>query len=202
MKTKLEIVCLTVFNKDDADPPTKLTASYKGWWHLPKLHVPLALELLKDNAQAIRKDGTIALVQRFPSGEAPTFRVKGRNSQLEIRLYAGRSLRTHAKVTVGDLVSSTAGRVVQVPFQEKPGGKVAKGFLSVAQIAPAATQEVFGDHNDSLGHQDHQEKDAHQSPKITSGDCDEGLVKLWNKVFADDIDEAFVLLCNKVFGDH
>ena len=139
MKTKLEIVGVEVINKDDAHPPTKLTVSYKGWWHLTKLHVPLALELHNDGNQPARKAGQVALVQRFPNGEAPAFRVKGRNSQLEFRLYAGGSLRTRAVVTVGDLVSCTAQRVAKVPFKQKVDGKVAEAFLSLAQIAPFAT---------------------------------------------------------------
>ena len=139
MKTKVEIVRVAVFNREDASPPTKLTVSYKGWWHLTKLHVPLALEVLKDGNQPASKPGQISLVQRFPDGKGPTFRVKGRNSLLEFRLYAGRSLRTRAEVNVGDLVSCTTQGVVKVPFEEKVNGKVAKAFLSLAQIAPFAT---------------------------------------------------------------
>ena len=138
MKSKLEILRLAVFNKNDANPPNKLIVSFKGWWHLPKLHVHLALEPLNDGMHATTKS---TLIQRFPSGKAPTFRVKGRNSQLqlEFRLYAGRSLRTRAEVNAGDLVSRTSERLVKVPFEDKEDGKVAKAFLVVAQTSPVAT---------------------------------------------------------------
>ena len=139
MKTELEILGVAVFNREDAAPPTELTVSYKGWWHMTRLHLHLALEPLSDGVDITRKAGNMTLIQRFPSGKAPTFRVKGRSRQLEFRLYAGSSLRTRAKVTVGDLAASTTERVVKVPFEEKVGGKVAKAFLSVAQIAPVAT---------------------------------------------------------------
>ena len=139
MKAWLEILRVAVFNKDDARTPTKLTVSYKGWWHSPLLHVPLAMEPLKDGIHTTRKDSKITLIQRFPGGKAPTFRVKGRNNKLEIRLYAGKSLRTRAKVRVRDLVSGTAERVIKVPFEDVQGGKVEKAFLSVVQISPVAT---------------------------------------------------------------
>ena len=93
----------------------------------------------RDCIHTTQNAGNIKLVQRFTSGKAPTFRVKGRNRQLEFRLYAGRSLRTRGKVNVGDLVSSTAERLVKVPFEDKVDGKVTEAFLSVAQIAPVAT---------------------------------------------------------------
>ena len=139
MKTKFEIVRLTVVNKDDARPPEKLTVSYSGWWHMPKLHVPLALEMLSDDQCVTRTPGYVTLVQRFPSGKGPTFRVKGRANQLQIRLNVGRSLRTHAKVTVGDLVSNSTEGLAHVPFKENVDGKVARAYLSVAQIPPLAT---------------------------------------------------------------
>ena len=139
MKTQIEILRIAVFNKENAKPPTQLTVAYKGWWHMRLLHVPLSLEVLKDGIHATRKAGKITLVQRFLSGEAPRFRVKGRTKQLEVRLYAGRSLRTRGEVNVGDLVSRTAERLVKVPFEEKVDGKVAKAFLTVAQVAPVAT---------------------------------------------------------------
>ena len=139
MKAWLKILRVAVFNKEDARTPTKLTVSYRGWWHSPLLHVPLATEPLRDGIHATRKDGKITLIQRFPETTAPMFRVKGRNSKLVIRLYAGHSLRTQAKVTVEDLVSATAERVVKVPFEEIKGGKVEKAFLSVIQSSPNPT---------------------------------------------------------------
>lgn len=140
--SRLEILRLAVFNKEDARPPTKLTVSYKGWWHTPLLHVPLAMEPLRDGVHATRKDGKITLVQRFASGKAPTFRVKGSStssSKLVIRLYSRRSLRTRAQVEVGHLVSGTAERLTKVDFEVKIGGKVERGFLVVGQLSPLPT---------------------------------------------------------------
>ena len=212
MKTKLEIVSLTVHNKYDADPPTTLTVSYKGWWHMTKLHVPLALELLKNNDHAIVEDGNIALVQRFPSEGAPAFRVKGRNSLLEFRLYAGRSLRTRAEVSVGDLVSCTSQGVAKVPFPEKVDGKVAKAFLSVAQMAPFATpihdtDTAFDPATNPSTHSGHRQENQetgegmHQSQPVSPVDYDADFVRLWKKVFPADCDADFVRLWKKVFGD-
>ncbi|XP_063863406.1 uncharacterized protein LOC135102310 [Scylla paramamosain] len=139
MKACLEILRVAVLNKEDARTPTQLTVSYKGWWHTPLLHVPLAMEPLRDGVHATRKGGKIALVQRFASGKAPTFRVKGRSSKLEIRLYARRTLRTRVQVEVGHLVCGTAERLLKVPFEVKVGGKVEKAFLVVAQTSPVPT---------------------------------------------------------------
>ncbi|MPC18504.1 hypothetical protein E2C01_011389 [Portunus trituberculatus] len=139
MKACLEILRVAVLNKEDARTPTKLTVSYKGWWHTPLLHVPLAMEPLRDGVYATRKCGKITLVQRFASGKAPTFSVKGRSSKLVIRLYAKRTLRTRAQVEVGQLVCGTAERLLKVPFEVKVGGKVEKAFLVVAQTSPVAT---------------------------------------------------------------
>lgn len=147
MKVKFEIVGLTVLNREDAYPPTKLTVSYKGWWHLTRLHVPLALDKLRDASPVTRKAGHITLVQQFPTGKAPVFTAKGRDKKLEIRLLAGTKLRTRAKVSVGDLISCTAERLMEVPFEEKVGGKVASGCLSVAQISPVATPAPPPDNN-------------------------------------------------------
>ena len=139
MKAWLKIVGVEVLNKEDATTPTKLTVSYRGWWHSPMLHVPLATAPLCDTIHTTPKDGKITLIQQFQETMAPMFRVKGRNSKLVIRLYAGHSLRTRAKVTVGDLVSATAQRLVKVPFEEIKGEKVEKAFLSVLQSSPDKT---------------------------------------------------------------
>ena len=126
-------------NREDAKAPTKLFVSYKGWWRLPLLRVPLALAPLDDGVSATRKDGKVTLIQRFESGRAPTLRVAGRSSQLVLELCAGLRLRTRAVVRVGDLVSATAPGVVEVPFQVKVGGKVEDAFVTVAQVSPVPT---------------------------------------------------------------
>ena len=130
---------MAVFNKEDARAPTRLVVSYKGWWRLPMLQVPLALTPLRDGVHATKKDGKITLVQRFQSGRAPTFHVKGRDKQLVLELCAGARRRTRALVHVGDLVSGTASSVVKVPFEVRLGGKVEKAFLTVAQLSPVST---------------------------------------------------------------
>ena len=212
MKTKLEIVRVDVINKYDAQPPSKLTVSYQGWWHLTKLHVPLALEVLKDGSQPAKKPGQINLVQRFPNGKAPTFRVKGRNSLLEFRLYARRSLRTRAEVSVGDLVSCTSQGVAKVPFPEKVDGKVAKAFLSVAQMAPFATpihdtDTAFDPATNPSTHSGHRQENQetgegmHQSQPVSPVDYDADFVRLWKKVFPADCDADFVRLWKDVFVD-
>lgn len=67
------------------------------------------------------------------------FTVKGARREVVVKLYAGRHLRAHAKVTVDDLVTRTAKGMAKVPLECKQGGKVEKAFVEMVQIYPRAT---------------------------------------------------------------
>ena len=130
MGSEIEIRRLVVVNREDAKPPSTLTLSHKGWWHLTKLHVPLALVAWR------RAAGKVTLQQEFPRGHGPRVAVKGRGRMLQLRLYAGRRLRTQREVTVGDFVPRFSECVAEVAFDYKEDGKVQSAFLEVEAITP------------------------------------------------------------------
>lgn len=142
MRGVFEIRIIAVLNREDAQPPTRLTVAYKGWFYLKRLQVPLALVPLDDSVHATRAAGKITLVQKFPAGRGPVFdtRIRG-GLTLELRLSTRWCLRTRGWVTVDDLLSRTKQGLAKIPFEVKMGGKVEKAFVQVAQVSPEVTPD-------------------------------------------------------------
>lgn len=142
MRAVFEIRSITVLNRKDARPPTRLTVAQKGWFHLTRLKVFLTLTPLEDSVHATRAPGNITLVQKFIAGRAPAFNTRTRSSfTLELQLWGKGRLRTRAWATVGDLLEHTKHVLAWVPFEVKVGRKVEKAFVQVAQVSPVPTPD-------------------------------------------------------------
>lgn len=142
MRAVLEIRIIAVLNREDAQPPTRLAVAYKGWFHMKRMQVPLALVPLNDSVHATRAAGKITLVQRFPAGRGPVFTTRIRGGlTLELRLSTRWCLRTRGWAIVDDLLSRTKQGLAKIPFEVRMGSKVEKAFVQVAQVSPEVTPD-------------------------------------------------------------
>ncbi|MPC69067.1 hypothetical protein E2C01_063281 [Portunus trituberculatus] len=139
MHSVLQISRVVIVKRVDTRSPTMVTVAYKGWWQTPKVHLRLTLDPVPKYARQLREEGKCELQQRFSRGRGPMLRVKGRTKKLVVRLYKGGSLKTQAEITLGDLLSSTAEGVTQIPFKLEEGGKLEKAFVEMEQISPNPT---------------------------------------------------------------